>query len=249
MYVNIEPFGISIFGEITGSAWLSLVEAIIKNGVTSFDEGRERLCLQNVRLRAVSQVYPDPLIERYGNKANIEKIIKLTFNHETMYDFDVVPSFSKGSKSYWARIKEGKMIDFVVQRLTEIPESKKAVMSFIHWDDYKMILKNPKDDYLPCITSIQFRLLESQTGYYMNTIFNARSIDAYQKASGNFIVMTLLARKIAKKLEKKLNLPVHIGSLDGFITDAHIYHDTLDLAKQTIAIYKQYEHNYANKIS
>lgn len=245
MYVNVEPFGILVYGEMVGSTWLSLVESVLKNGDMTEDEGRKRLSLQNVRIRAITQAYPDPLIRRYAIKENIDQVIKLTFDEEVMYDFDVVPSFSRGSKSYRARIKEGKMLEYVVQRLTEIPESKKAVMSFIHWDDYEAVLKNPKDDYLPCITTIQFRLLEIDKikGYYMNTIFSARSIDAFQKAPGNFTAMTLLSKKVTEELEKNLKVPVAVGSLDGFIADAHIYQETIDLAEQTIKEYKKYEHN------
>ena len=43
-------------------------------------------------------------------------------------------------------------------------------MSFIHWDDYKAILANPKDDYLPCVTTIQFRLLEIDGSFKMNVV-------------------------------------------------------------------------------
>ena len=158
-----------------------------------------------------------------------------------MYDFDIVPSFSPGAKSYYARIKEGKMIEFVVRRLTQIPESKKAVISFIHWDDYKAVLDTPKDDYLPCITSIQFRLLKTsdEKGYCMNTIFNARSIDAFQKASGNFAAIVLLSKKIAEKLTESLNSPIWCGVLDGMITDAHIYEECIEDAKNIVKKYKE----------
>lgn len=199
MYVKLEPFGYNIFGETIGSAWLSLVEAVIKNGIVTNDEMRERWSLQNIRIKSTTQLFPDPLIEKYGNKKNVEEIISLTFNKEVMHDFDVVPSFSPGSKSYYARIKDWGMLDFVVARLTEIPESKKAIMSFIRQEDYKRTLERPKDDYLPCITTIQFRLIkiDNERGYHMNTIFNARSIDAYQKAGGNFAAIALLSKEVS----------------------------------------------------
>ena len=154
MYVILEPFGYNIYGETIGSAWLSLTEAIIKNGILTEDEGRKRLSLQNIRIKSATQFFPDPLIKKYGNKKNVDEIINLTFNKEIMYDFDVVPSFSPGSKSYYARLKDWQMLDFVVERLAEIPESKKAIMSFIRQEDYQRVLEKPKDDYLPCITTI-----------------------------------------------------------------------------------------------
>jgi len=245
MYVKLEPFGYNVFGETIGSAWLSLVEAVIKNGIVTNDEGRQRLSLQNIRIKSTTQLFPDPLMDKYGNKKNVEEIINLTFNKEIMHDFDVVPSFSPGSKSYCARIKDWSMLDFVVARLTEIPESKKAIMSFVRQEDYKRTLERPKDDYLPCITTVQFRLIkiDNERGYHMNTIFNARSIDAHQKAGGNFAAIALLSKEVSERLAKNLNTNVWSGPLDGFLTDAHIYQETLEEAKEVIRLYKHYEQN------
>jgi len=245
MYVKLEPFGYNIFGETIGSVWLSLVEAVIKNGIITNDEGRERLSLQNIRIKSITQLFPDSLIEKYGNKKNVEEVINLTFNKEVMHDFDVVPSFSDGSKSYHTRIKDWKMLDFVVARLTEIPESKKAIMSFVRQEDYERVLERPKDDYLPCITTVQFRLIKinNEKGYHMNTIFNARSIDAYQKAGGNFSAIALLSKEVSERLAKNLNTNVWSGPLDGFLTDAHVYQETLEEAKEVIRLYKHCEQN------
>jgi len=245
MYVKLEPFGYNIFGETIGSIWLSLVEAIMKNGILTEDEDRKRLSLQNIRIKSATQQFPDSLLEKYGNKKNIDEIINLTFNQEVMHDFDVVPSFSPGSQSYYARLKDWEMIDFVVARLAEIPESKKAIMSFVRQEDYQRVLEKPKDDYLPCITTVQFRLIKinSEKGYHMNTLFNARSIDAYQKAGGNFAAISLLSKEVSNRLVEKLKTNIWPGPLDGFLTDAHIYQETIEEAKETIRLYKHYEQN------
>lgn len=245
MYIKIEPFGYLIYGEIIGSIWLSLVESLLKNGQLTEDEGRRRLCLQNIRVRSATQVFPDPLIERYGNRKNVDEIIHLTFDKDIMHDFDVVPSFSPESQSYCARIKDWGMLDFVVDRLIEIPESKKAIMSFIRKEDYEKVLKRPKDDYLPCITTVQFRLIkiDNDKGYHMNTLFNARSIDAYQKAGGNFAAISLLSKEVAKRLGQNLKVPIWVGALDGMITDAHIYQETIEESKKAISAYKKYDMN------
>ncbi len=245
MYVRLEPFGWNVYGETIGSAWLSLVETINKNGVLSEDEDRKRLSLQNIRIKSATQSFPDPLIEKYGNKKNVDEIINLTFNEKIMHDFDVVPSFSPGNKSYYARLKDWGMIDFVVARLAEIPESKKAIMSFVRQEDYQRILEKPKDDYLPCITTVQFRLIKinDDRGYHMNTLFNARSIDAYQKANGNFAAISLLSKEMSKRLAEKLKTQIWVGPLDGFLTDAHIYQENIEEAKKIIKLYKYYEQN------
>lgn len=245
MYVKLEPFGYNIYGETIGSVWLSLVEAVIKNGELTEDEDRKRLSLQNVRIKSSTQVFPDSLIEKYGNKKNVDEIINLTFNKEIMHDFDVVPSFSPGSKSYYARINDWEMLDFVVARLAKIPESKKAIMSFVRQEDYQRVLKKPKDDYLPCITTIQFRLIKinDKKGYHMNTLFNARSIDAHQKAAGNLAAISLLAKEVSERLAKKLNTNVWSGPLDGFLTDVHVYEECIREANEIIRLYKYYEQN------
>lgn len=239
MYKNIKPFGLHIFGSSIGEGWLSLVEAVLKNGDKTFDENRGRLSLQNVRFRVENPNLPDSLIDVYGNKERIDAMVYLTFKGEEMYDFDVVPSFSPGAKSYYSRIKEGKMDEFVVQRLGLIPESKKAVISFINWNDYKAVLKNPYDDYLPCIVSIQFRLVNKNDHFEMTTNFNARSLDAFQKAGGNFIAIAMLSQKIARKLEEIHHKKIVCTVLDRLITDAHIYEECLSEAKKVIADYKQ----------
>jgi len=224
---------------------LSLVETIIKNGVLTEDEDRKRLSLQNIRIKSATQQFPDSLLEKYGDKKNIDEIISLTFDQEVMHDFDVVPSFSPGSKSYHARLKDWEMLDFVVARLAEIPESKKAIMSFIRQEDYQRVMEKPKDDYLPCITTVQFRLIKinSEKGYHMNTLFNARSIDAYQKAGGNFAAISLLSKEVSERLVEKLKINIWSGPLDGFLTDAHIYNESIEEAKETIRLYKHYEQN------
>ena len=68
----------------------------------------------------------------------------------------------------------------------------------------------------------------------MNTIFNARSIDAFQKASGNLVAIVLLSKKIAKQIAKNLKVPVDLNTLDGIITDAHIYQETINDAKELV---------------
>lgn len=126
-----------------------------------------------------------------------------------------------------------------MERLFKIPESKKAVVSFIHWDDYKSVLENPYDDYLPCIVSIQFRLLPTDNGYAMNVVFNSRSIDVYQKSNGNMIAIAMLANNISKELSSRLNKRVFLNSIDGLITDAHIYQECYRDAHKLASNYKK----------
>lgn len=46
----IEPFGYHISTKTIGEAWHELFSAILEHGATEYDEGRERLALQMVRV-------------------------------------------------------------------------------------------------------------------------------------------------------------------------------------------------------
>lgn len=234
MYLNIENFGHHIFGGTVGEAWVSLVGAILEHGDKTMDEGRSRLSLQNVRLKVSQFEIPDKILEKYADKENIDSIIYLTFEGEEMFDFDVVPSFSPGARSYHRRIVEGRMVEYVVKRLSKIPESKKAVISFIHWDDYKAVLDTPFDDYLPCMVIVQFRIVENQGKLSMTCNFFARSMDAFQKGNGNILVLSMLTQKIAKMISDNIGREIKVGVIDGFITDTHIYSECLSDATKLI---------------
>ncbi|MBU1043895.1 MAG: hypothetical protein KJ915_05800 [Candidatus Omnitrophica bacterium] len=235
MYINDNNFGVQINANSIGEAWVSMVEAIINEGSASYDEERKRTALQNLRLKVNQQNSSDPIFEQFANKENLNHMKNLMFNKAEMFDFDVVPSFSKGAKSYYQRITEGKMFDFVIKRLSYIPESKKAVMVFPTYEDYKQVLENQKDDYLPCLVAFQTRLLKMSDDYYIqNNIFFMRSWDAFQKAPGNLLTMVMLSEKISRGLSLALGKEVKLGSLDGLITDAHIYEETIEDAKNLL---------------
>ena len=226
MYQNIYPFGWKIFGESLGEIWLGMMMAILQEGEYSEDEGRKRIALQEVMLKSHTQNLPDTIISKYGNNDNLEELVKLTFEEPKMHDFDVNPSFPAGAKSYYQRLKEGKMIEFVVERLTKYPESKKAVMVFPTYEDYKAVLNAPDADYLPCIVSVHFRIVVKNGRYIMNTMSYARSIDAHQKAHANLVAIAMMTEKICKQLTENLKRDVIPGSFSIWIADAHIYEET-----------------------
>ncbi|KBB08528.1 hypothetical protein AO41_02753, partial [Mycobacterium tuberculosis M1787] len=153
----INEFGVQIYGATIGDTWAGLVRAVLDLGSQCFDEDRERIALSNVRIKSSVQNYPDLTIEEHCNSDQLKAMLDFMFNTDTMEDIDVVKSFSRGAKSYHRRIKEGRMIEFVIERLSLIPESKKAVVVFPTYEDYAAVMRNHRDDYLPCLVSIQFR--------------------------------------------------------------------------------------------
>ncbi len=238
MKVTQHQFGYTLEAKSLGEAWMSLVECCLKNGLPEWDENRARFALHGVRMTIERHGDHDPVISRFANQQSIEKMRELVFQKDTMEDFDITPSFRNGSKSYKKRIEEGDMYDFVVKRLTKIPESKKAVMIFPTYEDYEVVKTSPYNDYLPCIVLLQFRLhkLDQQT-YQINTHFYMRSQDAYQKNISDLVIFSDITKEVAKRLAASLQCKIKLGQMDGYITDAHIYKNTYNDAFATHSTY------------
>ena len=226
-----EEFGPQIYAPTIGTMWSQLVKTILEYGEKCYDEGRERIAISNVRVKSGAQNFPDPIIESLCNDEQLSIMLDLMFDRDDMLDIDVVQSFSPGAKSYHHRIKEGRMAEFVIERLSLIPESKKAVIVFPTYDDYAAVMSNHNDDYLPCLVSIQFRLLPKDDGYVMHTTFYSRSMDAWQKGHGNFLSMAMLSDNILQEISQRIGKPITLGPLDGLICDAHIYNEKYEEAR------------------
>jgi thymidylate synthase len=232
-----QQFGYGIYGDTIGEMWIGLVKAVVSSGVHSLDESRERLALPNLRVKSAAQNFPDQIIEKYSNGEQLKAMIDFMFEKEVMEDIDVVKSFSPGAKSYRKRIKEGRLVDFVIERLSLIPESKKAAIVFPTYDDYAAVMRNHGDDYMPCLVSIHFRLSPREFGYALNTTFFSRSMDVWQKGHGNFLSVAMLSDHIAKALSFRLGETVHLGFLDGMIADGHIYEEKYSEARAMVEEY------------
>ena len=129
------------------------------------------------------------------------------------------------------------MIDFVVNRLAKIPESKKAVMVFPTYEDYEAVTNSPWNDYLPCITALQFRIAKRRGITALDLTLFMRSWDGFQKGAGDVIVVSMIADTVRKHLEDKLGIKIVPGRLDGLVTDVHIYENTYEKAQQVIFDY------------
>lgn len=244
MFIEVPQFGYHVYGESIGEAWISLVEAILVNGEKSLDENRERIALMNIRVKSETQNIDDSIIDKYAEKDKTKAMIDFTFSKEIIEDIDIVKSFQRGAKSYYQRIKEGRMAEFVIKRLSLIPESKKAVITFPTYEDYAKIFDDQYvNDYLPCLVAIQFRLVKSKDGYVLNTNFYARSIDAFQKSHGNFLSIARLSHYVASEIEKNIETKIEMGFLDGIIADAHIYEESLHDAQKAISTYHNDQKN------
>ena len=238
MITKIENVGFVVYGDTIGKLWLDMIETILKNGIYELDENRGRFAVKNLRFASGIANSTDKLIEKYGDKKKIDAMKKVMFESDVMEDFDITPSFRVGAKSYKKRIEEGKMIDFVVARLSKIPESKKAVMVFPTYEDYEAVLKSPWNDYLPCITALQFRINQRNNKNYLDLTLFMRSWDGFQKGAGDLLVISMLGDIVREKLQKNLNIPIECGRLDGLVTDIHIYENTYQNAQEVHFAYK-----------
>ena len=129
------------------------------------------------------------------------------------------------------------MIDFVVNRLAKIPESKKAVMVFPTYEDYEAVTNSPWNDYLPCITALQFRVAKRGGKTYLDLTLFMRSWDGFQKGAGDVIVVSMIANIVRQQLVQKLGVEIAPGRLDGLVTDVHIYENTYEKAQQVVFDY------------
>lgn len=238
MITKIQNVGFIVHGETIGELWLDMVETVLKNGNFEMDENRGRFAIKNLRFSAESISPIDPLIAKYGDQKKIEAMKKVFFEADVMEDFDITPSFRVGAKSYKKRMEEGKLKEFVIKRLTKIPESKKAVMVFPTYEDYEAVLTSPWNDYLPCITALQFRINEKLGEKYLDLTLFMRSWDCFQKGAGDLTVVCMLADEIRKELTKTLKQEIKYGRIDGLVTDVHIYENTFENAQNIHFAYK-----------
>ncbi|MBR3329385.1 hypothetical protein IKG29_02550 [Candidatus Saccharibacteria bacterium] len=238
MITKVDNVGYNVYGKTLGELWLDIVETVLKNGVFELDENRGRYAVRNLRFTAERANPNDCLIKKYGDAKKIQAMQKIFFEEDEIKDFDITPSFRNGAKSYKKRLEEGDMINFVVSRLTKIPESKKAVMVFPTYEDYQAVLSSPWNDYLPCITALQFRVNHRKNKDFLDLTLFMRSWDGFQKGAGDLTVVSMLGEIIRKKLEKNLNKKIQIGRLDGLVTDVHIYENTYERAQDVHFAYK-----------
>lgn len=236
---RIEDVGYVVHGNTIGQTWLGMVETVLKNGKFELDENRGRFAVRNLRFSSSTTDTDDDLIRRFGDESKVDAMKRVVFESDEMVDFDITPSFRNGAKSYKKRLEEGKIIDFVVNRLSKIPESKKAVMVFPTYEDYEAVTNSPWNDYLPCIVALQFRVSQDDKKELpcLNLTLFMRSWDTFQKGAGDLTVLCMLADIVRKKLEERLDTEIRPGRLDGLVTDVHIYENTYQQAQDVMFKY------------
>jgi thymidylate synthase len=111
-------------------------------------------------------------------------------------------------------------------------------MVFPTYEDYKAVLSSPWNDYLPCITALQFRINARLGRRYLDMTLFMRSWDGFQKGAGDLTVVAMLGDVVRAQLEERLAIKIAHGRLDGLVTDVHIYENTYDAAQDVHFAYK-----------
>ncbi|MBL7660524.1 hypothetical protein INQ28_29995, partial [Escherichia coli] len=83
------------------------------------------------------------------------------------------------------------------------------------YEDYAAVMRNHRDDYLPCLVSIQFRLLPDGKDYVFHTTFYSRSMDAWQKGHGNLLSIAKLSDWVRENVSARIGRKIMLGPLDG----------------------------------
>ena len=193
-----------------------------------FDEGRLRRAVTNIAFSIAWSNGPAEVKWENvptGLVSQTREMYAFMTQEDSLYDVDKSPSFVTPTLSYCGRLKKNGGLQFVVERLTKYPESKKAVITFPLAEDYSRVLASPDDDYLPCLLAVQFRLHSGPKNRRLVATIIWRSLDAWQKMLGNVFGVISWSESIRKALSVSLHEEIVIREIDGFISDAHVYED------------------------
>ncbi|PIS07512.1 hypothetical protein COT78_03185 [Candidatus Berkelbacteria bacterium CG10_big_fil_rev_8_21_14_0_10_43_13] len=219
-----------------GSAWFRILNLIVETGNDFYDEGRPLRELNGIKLTIRRPDHKDGFIWSVGNKKVIELFRKSFLGSEKwLEDVDIVQNFGKNDAiSYSVRLFDYEgfdQVENIIERLVKIPESKRCmIITPLPHRDWKL-------DYLPCIDTIHFLTREDK----INTYIHCRGLDFAQKAYANFICLAELQSYVLNEIIKRGGSKKYrLGTMDIMIDSAHIYSDTLPIAKKLIEKGRKY---------
>jgi len=187
----------SIYG-LSGDVWLKYCRLVSEKGNDFFDEDQEIIELRNVLLTFCNLDTEDPIFAKLGEK----QIINLY--RRKMQTTEIVPELNS---SYGKRLFDQQginQITWVVDRLTNKPETKAATISLLLPDD-----PGPR---IPCLCILDFKIRDGKlrlTGFFRSQ----NIINSY----ANFISIRDLHYDIASKLG------IVVGEMTFLVSSAHYY--------------------------
>lgn len=222
--MRTKSFPVSIQSQTIGQAWLKVIKRIWNDGIDWFDDGRKLKEILGLRVIVEEPRERDEVIEKYGVPENIKEFERAFFTPTLgLNDVDVRKNFEPWQAlAYWPRIHAlgVDQVEKVVQRLSSMPESKRAVVSVILPSlDWNM-------DYMPCIDIMHFLLRPKGKAMALHLLVYARGLDFGQKAYANLVVLAKLQKQVKEAIEQRRGEQIELGIMDMLIGSAHIYEES-----------------------
>jgi hypothetical protein len=220
---NLRNYPFLVEARTIGQAWLEVIRTILEDGWDWFDEGRALKEVIGLRVVVQEPSEHDEIIGKYGVRGHVEEFERAFFTPTLwLRDVDVRKNFEPWQAlTYWPRLHALGIdqVEKVIERLSSVPESKRAVISVLLPSlDWNM-------DYMPCIDIMHFMLRPGKESLALHQFVYARGLDFGQKAYANMVVLARLQREIREAIEQRRGEPIELGTLDMFVGSAHIYEE------------------------
>jgi thymidylate synthase len=218
---------LKVEGETVPEVWEKAVILCWEQGIsirTEYDKENDPPSKDCSMVMVIRNPLAEPRIHRAfpGGLGDLE-IYRLEVI-DGIHDDWINPDEGKWSYTYHERLfsydlggKTVDQIDYIVDKLTETPYSRRA--QAITW--------NVRTDRLvsdpPCLQRLWCRLTGDDAGMVLNMSAHWRSRDAYKAAFMNLFALTDLMRIIGERLAERLSHPVNLGRYAEFVDSFHIY--------------------------
>ena len=203
---------LAINAKTIGDAWVASIERVLDHGDAHFDEDVSIMELrQGLAITITKPSVIDPIIERWGDRAVVARMLKKFSRNSKMED----RPFTYGELIY---AKNGvDQFAWIIDRIREKPETKSATISLISEGD---VARN-----LPCLVSLDAKL----RGGCLDLHFFFRSQNIFGRQYANLTALAELQARLAGELA------CQVGVMSGYISSPHIYYYDIDNAKNIVS--------------
>ena len=202
----------------TAEAYETLIPYILKHGYTSTSErGLTKFLpytlieITNPKLKRIPNKYPlgkkavNDYVQQFLHGS--ENIFKYTY-HERIFRYAPTGDCCKDNLC-----KAINQIDYVVDKLTENPNTRRAIITV--WDP----TIDTKSEDVPCLSLIHFQIINN--ALYMQTIM--RSQDALLAFPSNMLAFIELGEMVARHVGQHLDCNLQLKRLIHYVFNLHIY--------------------------
>lgn len=207
----------------TLEAWKSALAFILKSG-RDFKDESSRICREYLNLvveveNAAKEVNsPINILNsfKHWKYPPIAEITNIMLAPKLAPDY----SYSYGPRIFNFQNKINQVNDFIIPLLKEVPNSRRAIISF--WDPVQDSNTMKRD--IPGLVSVDFKLRENR----LNLVAVIRSNDLFFGWPANIYQLFTLQEYVRKKVG------CESGSITTFSTSAHIFQDQFKYIKEVL---------------